>query len=114
MHELGIIVQLVRTLGDIAREKHVSRISSVTLEVGELSGIVPDYFKDCWAYYRKKTPLIAGAELRVTMEPGVTVCQDCQQIYETVKYGKICPFCRSEQTCLLRGNELKIRQIEAE
>ncbi|MDY3096003.1 MAG: hydrogenase maturation nickel metallochaperone HypA, partial [Eubacteriales bacterium] len=34
--------------------------------------------------------------------------------YETVKYGKICPYCKSERTYLLRGNEVMIREIVVE
>ena len=31
----------------------LSEIGSVTLEIGEVSTIVPDYLTDCWKYYRK-------------------------------------------------------------
>ena len=60
MHELGIIVHISRTLTKLADEKKLSKIGSVTLEVGEVSGIVPDYMTDAWNYYKKKTPLLAG------------------------------------------------------
>ena len=33
---------------------------------------------------------------------------------ETVLYGKTCPFCGSEETWLVRGNECIIKEIEAE
>ena len=50
MHELGIVVHISRTLQQVAEENQVSKIGSVTLEVGEVSGIVHDYITDCWNY----------------------------------------------------------------
>ena len=58
MHELGIIVHITKTLQNVAKENNLSEIGSVTLEIGEVSTIVPDYLTDCWKYYRKKFPLI--------------------------------------------------------
>ena len=45
---------------------------------------------------------------------GITYCEDCQRTYETVKYGKICPYCQSQNTYLVQGNECNIKEIEAE
>ena len=56
MHELGIIIHVAKSLDAVAKENHLTRIGSVTLEIGEVSGIVPEYLTDCWSYYRKKSP----------------------------------------------------------
>ena len=40
MHELGIIVHVANTLKHVALQENVSKIGSVTLEIGEVSGIV--------------------------------------------------------------------------
>ena len=45
MHELGIIVQINKTLQNVAKENNVKKIGSVTLEIGEVSGIIPSYFE---------------------------------------------------------------------
>ncbi len=113
MHELGIIVQISKTLEDVAQENHLEKIGSVTLEIGEVSGIVSDYFDDCWKFYCKKTPLLEGAKLHVIAISAITHCTHCQKDYETVRYGKICPHCQSDQTYLIQGNEINIKEIEA-
>ena len=46
MHELGIIVHITKTLQNVAKENNLSEIGSVTLEIGEVSTIVPDYLTD--------------------------------------------------------------------
>ena len=114
MHELGIIMQVNKALIEIAAENNVQSIASVTLEIGEVSGIVPSYFEDCWKYFRQKSELLKQAELHLEMIEGVTYCNVCKQVYETKKYGKTCPFCHQEDTYLLQGNECTIKEIEAE
>ena len=63
MHELGIIVHVAKTLKHVALQENVSKIGSVTLEIGEVSGIVESYLTDCWEYYRKKDELIEDSKL---------------------------------------------------
>ena len=53
MHELGIVVHIVRTLEDVAQENSLTDIRKVTLQIGKVSGIEPDYLVDCWEYYKK-------------------------------------------------------------
>lgn len=113
MHELGIIVHITKTLQSVAKENHLNEIGSVTLEVGEVSSIVPDYLTDCWAYYRKKFPLIEKAEMKIEILPAVTYCEACGKTYPTVEYGRQCPHCGSWDTYLAAGNECNIREIEA-
>ena len=54
-----------------------------------------------------------GAEIQKIEEiPAVTFCEDCKKEYPTVQYGKICPYCGSPNTYLVRGNEMIIKEIE--
>ena len=114
MHELSIVKHVIKTLREVAQENNVKRIGSVTLEVGEVSGVVIEQLTDCWNYFREKDELVAGAPLCVEVIEAVTLCTACEKTYETVKYGKTCPHCGSTETYLLRGNEFSIKQIEAE
>lgn len=91
MHELGIIVHISRTLDEVAKENNLTEIGSVTLEIGEVSGIVPDYMTDCWKYYRKKSELFKDSDLKIEILPAVTYCEACQKTYPTVEFGRQCP-----------------------
>lgn len=88
MHELGIIVHISRTLDEVAKENNLTEIGSVTLEIGEVSGIVPDYMTDCWKYYRKKSELFKESDLKIEILPAVTYCEACQNTYPTVEFGR--------------------------
>ena len=63
MHELSIVTYVIEQVEQIAKENNLTDIDSVTLEFGEVSGIVPEYLVDCWNWYAKKTPLIEHLSL---------------------------------------------------
>lgn len=112
MHELGVVFYVVNDVKEVAEENLVNKVSSVTLEIGEVSGIIHEYLIDCWNWARKKEPVMAEAEMRILSIPAVTYCEECRQEYPTVAHGKICPYCGSKRTYLLRGNEFLIKEIE--
>ena len=114
MHELGLVNYVVKEVDKIAKEQGVEKIKSVTLEFGEVSGIVTSYLYDYWNWYSKKFPVFEGSTLYCEEIPAVTWCNSCKSKYETVRYGKECPYCHSGETWLLQGNECVIKEIEAE
>ena len=114
MHELSIVTHVAKTLDEVAEENNLKKIGSVTLEIGEVSGIMTDYFEDCWNYFKVKHPILKDSVLKLEMIPAITFCEDCKQEYNTMQHGKICPYCQSEQTYLVQGNECNIKEIEAE
>lgn len=114
MHELGVVFHMIDTLERVAAENGVSHISRVTLRLGEVSTVIPDYLTDCWRWASAKNPLVAGAALTVETIPAVTVCRDCGLEYGTVAHGRTCPGCGGGNTVLLRGNEFMIQEIEAD
>ena len=114
MHELGIVIHVAKTLNEIAEENHLKKIGSVTLEVGEVSGIITDYFIDCWNYFKVRHPLLKDCEMKLEIIEGINFCEDCYEEYKAIIYGRICPRCGSEHTYLVKGNECNIKEIEAE
>jgi hydrogenase nickel incorporation protein HypA/HybF len=114
MHEMGIILHLAKTLEETAEQEKIKKITRVTLEVGEVSGIMTDYFVDCWNYFRRKHPVLETAELTLETIPAVTWCDACKSTYPTVEFGRTCPHCGSGETWLLKGNECIIKEIEVE
>lgn len=112
MHELGIVYHIIRDVENVARAHGVRRVSSVTLLLGEVSGVVPDLLLDAWHWAADKKPITQGAELVVEPVEAVTHCEACGRDYATVEHGKTCPHCGSGETYLLQGQEVMIKQIE--
>ena len=79
MHELGLVNYVVREVSRIAEENQVRKLHSVTLEFGEVSGIVPSYLHSYWDWYTKKFPLFEGTELICETVPAITWCDDCKK-----------------------------------
>ena len=48
MHELGIVVHVIKQIEQIAEENKVNKVVELTLEVGEVSGVVKEYFVDAF------------------------------------------------------------------
>ena len=65
MHELGIVYHIIRDVENVARAHGVRRVSSVTLLLVEVSGVVPDLLLDAWRWAADKKPIAQGAELIV-------------------------------------------------
>ena len=112
MHELGIVFYIIRDVKEAAQANNVERVSAVVMNIGEVSTVVPEYLTDCWRWAADKEPLLQGSVLKINMIPAVTHCEDCGKEYETVQYGKTCPYCSSGHTFLLCGNEVEIKEIE--
>jgi len=113
MHELGTLIYVIDTVEKLAVEEKLSKVASITLEVGEVSGIVPKYLTDFWDFARRRSDLLKETELKIEDLKAVTYCQDCRGTYPTVEYAKICPYCGSGNTFLVTGNEFNIKEIEA-
>lgn len=113
MHELGTIIYVIDTVEKLAVEHELKEVDSITLEVGEVSGIVPAYLEDFWLYARKRSQLLKDTDLKIETLKAVTFCENCENTYSTVDYGKTCPYCKSGSTYLLTGNEYIIKEIEA-
>lgn len=113
MHELGVVFHCIKQVNEIAAENKVKKVNSVTVEIGEVSTVVPYLFEDCWNWAVKKETVLKDAKIIIEKIDAVTHCEDCGENYPTVAYGKICPHCKSENTFLLSGNDILIKQIEA-
>ncbi len=106
-------MHVAKTLYEVAEENHLTAIGSVTLEIGEVSGIITDLFTDCWDYFKVRHPVLKDCTMKIETIKGITFCEDCKKEYRTIRYGRICPYCESEHTYLLQGNECTIKEIEA-
>lgn len=112
MHELGVVFHVIDDVKEIAVENKASHVNSVTLELGEVSTVIEHYLIDCWNWAVSKQELLTDCTLKVEKIEAITHCEDCGKDYPTVKYAKVCPYCKSENTYLIQGNEFMIKEIE--
>ena len=107
MHELGITRNIVSIVGEAAKGRRVKR---VTLDVGELAGVMPDAIAFCFDVVAKGTPL-EGATLDIRRIAGRGRCRECSVEFDTPTLFSTCS-CGSRAIDRLSGEELKIREFE--
>lgn len=114
MHELGVVFHIADSVKKIAVENNAAHIHRVVLEIGEVSTVIPEYLVDVWNWNCKKDEMLLNCELGIETIHAITFCRGCESNYDTVKHGKICPHCGSEDTYLITGNEVNIKEIEVD
>ena len=70
MHELGVLLQAVKTASAAAEKNNIPRIKHMTLEVGEESTFVPLFFEKLWPVATENFPVMSGAKLKIETAPG--------------------------------------------
>ena len=112
MHELGIVVHVIKQVEALAKENKVSKVVELTLEVGEVSGVVKEYFVDAFNWAKKRTEYMQETKLNYIIIEGISYCEDCKDTFKTTEYGKTCPKCGGGHTYLITGRDVSIRDIK--
>ena len=107
MHELSITQSVVDAvtgrMGD-------ARICRVRLEIGKLSGLVPDAVRFCFEMVAAGTTC-EGALVEIDEPCGQARCRTCGRVFETGDMLALCD-CGSADVAVEGGRELRIREVE--
>ena len=112
MHELGLCNEMVHTLEDLMKKEGLKSIQEITVEVGEITGVLPRYMEECWGPASEGTSL-EGSKLKIDFIPAKARCKSCGKDYLSSNNPK-CPFCGSEEKELENGFEFEITEIKGE
>lgn len=111
MHELSIATAVVEQVQEAAAVHGHDAVSSVSLLVGEVSGVVTDALSFCFALAAAGT-LVEGAELRVERVPGRARCGPCAAEWATGLPPSLwCPRCHGPAADLVSGRELQVAEV---
>ena len=73
MHELGVVFHVIKTVEEAAKENRLTEIEAVTLQIGEVSGVVESYLRNCWKWaVEKRSEILKDSALVVEQIPAVT------------------------------------------
>ncbi len=89
----------------------VPRVSTVTVRVGRLTGVVPDFLRQYFDLLIPGTPL-AGADLLIEEVPIRGRCADCLAEFTIDTLSFTCPCCGSGLVELLTGRELQVVSLD--
>jgi hydrogenase nickel incorporation protein HypA/HybF len=109
MHELSIACSIVELVAEAARGRKVQR---VTLEIGKLSGVVPEAIVFCFPEVARGTSAEAAC-LDIREVEGRACCEACGSEFSIPDLLAICR-CGSSRCRPIAGDELNLKCIELE
>ena len=113
MHELGITQSIVDIAEKTAREQNAEKVLSVTVEIGELSGVVADAVEFCFEACIQQS-FLEGSRLIIKRIPGLGRCDECKAEVKIDNMTFNCSACGSYALQRLQGEELAIKEVEIE
>ncbi len=113
MHEVGITQSIVEIAERSARDQGAKRVLSVTVEIGDLSGVLADAVEFCFEACTNGT-FLEGAALLVHRIPGKGKCGDCGAETDLDPYTFACSACGAFALEVLQGNELRVTEMEVD
>ena len=108
MHELGITENIVAIAIQYSEGLPVTKI---TLEIGQLSAVMPDAIRFCFDVCCRGT-VLEGATLEIMEIPGLGRCRQCGTEMSLAQPFGICDRCGSVELEIIQGEELKIKEME--
>lgn len=113
MHELAITENIVNIVLDKAREARASKITGISLVVGELSGFVPDSIEFYFDVLSKDT-IAQGAILHFELVSVQACCRSCLTTFSPKDTQWACPKCHGMSVDVVVGRELYVKNMEVE
>ena len=110
MHELSIMMGIVEIVESEAKSRKASKIESIELEIGQLSGIEIDALTFIWDSAVKGT-LLEGATRQIQVKEGLALCPDCRDTFPVKELFDPCPQCKNYFTDLIQGQELRVKSF---
>lgn len=107
MHELAITESIVRGVVERMGE---TTVSSLQLEIGQLSGVVPDSVRFCFDLVTEGTTM-QGARLDIDEPEGRAQCRSCAAEFPAHGLVVQCA-CGSCDVSVLSGTQLRVRSVE--
>jgi hydrogenase nickel incorporation protein HypA/HybF len=110
MHEIGVLMEVVKSVERFAKENEVEKIETLVLQIGELSSMIPKYMQTLYPAAVEGT-ILQGSILDIEILPANGLCKECKQVFYLVRENGCCPKCQSKEFELLSGKEFNIKEI---
>lgn len=111
MHEVGITQSIINIAEEHARREQAASITSITVEIGNLSGVIAESVEFCFEACAQGT-LAEGARLIIRRIQARGKCGDCRHEFDLDTITFACPACDSFAVERLCGDELRISEME--
>jgi len=111
MHEISLMQSALNAATRAAGDAGATRIESITLRIGALSGVVRDALEFAFEVLKADTPA-SEARLVIDEVPVVCHCAECDADFEPSSMVFECPTCGRLSSQIVRGREIDLVSME--
>jgi len=113
MHEMSMAMSIVELVSEKARQAGAEKVTAIELEVGRLSGVMPEALSFCFAAAARGTPA-EEARLDISEPAGEGRCRDCGLVFAVNALPGQCPECLGYAVGVAGGRELRVIAFSVE
>ena len=113
MHEISLAMNVLEIVKETAQKNHLKNISMITMEKGELSGVLEESFIYAFGVISKDT-IAAHAKIDILHSQATAVCKRCDKEFMITHVHKICPICNRSDEIEYTTSQFYIKSIEGD
>jgi hydrogenase nickel incorporation protein HypA/HybF len=110
MHEITVLVVLIKMVERAAAENNIDKIDTVVIQIGQMSSIIPRYMMEYFPNAAEGT-ILEKSKLKIEMIPANGLCHHCNKVFKIVKNKGKCPYCKADDWEILSGMEFNLKEI---
>lgn len=110
MHELSIVMSIIKIAEQQARTAEASVIDEIELDIGTMSGVEMEALDFAWQQAVKQTMLQHSVK-KINSIQAKAKCLDCDTEFAIEKYYDACPVCGEHLLHIIQGKELRVKSL---
>jgi hydrogenase nickel incorporation protein HypA/HybF len=111
LHELGIAQSILNVVERVAKQNNVKKIVGIRIEAGEFRAVVKEQLEICFKFAAKGT-IAEDARLEIDLLPIFAFCESCKKEFQVKNLDLRCITCKEFSVKVLRGQELRVLDLE--
>ncbi len=111
MHEMSLAEGALQLIEEAARRDQFNKVSTVWLEIGQLSGVEPEALAFCFDAVARGS-VAEGARLEIIATPGQGWCTACAKTVPMTEVFSACPSCGNYPLQVTGGTEMQVKELE--
>ena len=110
MHELSIAMNILEIVDEEVKKAEASVVRELELDIGQLSGVVIEALEFALTEAVKDS-VLEKARIIIHEVPATVKCNECHHEFAVEDLYTPCPSCRSFDTKIIKGGELRVRSL---
>ncbi len=107
MHERSLVRQLIEQVEEELRNRQLSGLTTVHLDIGEFSGVEPSLIE--FAFQEMAVDKWSTAvRLVVNVTPLAAHCRQCGEDFRVERFRFVCPHCKNAAVDVIAGEDMRL------